>query len=307
MADYAGHSFTINEISYRGVPRRQSVYNEFDSFGSLLGLERLPGERNKAYKKRLLDVFSRRASATYLGLLNGITRELGLDWYKPITVTVAGGHPATQTPAIVFEESRVYIYSDYPNTVELEINRSDEAADEYLLKHLVDRINTESAVFTVALDTDYQDTRSDCIINQSSVKEAGTTPLTTSHVQTLGVQNIIPGSVEMSDRVTFFRRVNTLGEVTVAGDYHVDYDNGVITSFQSPPEGSTINFKYNLLPFEPIASPVVLRAIQSDDFQRVMFQQVFDDLGDATSGIPTSLGAEIINELLSVVPMYWGI
>ena len=63
MPENSGHQFNISEISYRGTPRRRQVFNEFDSYGTLLGLERLPGERNPEYKKRLLDVFARRASS----------------------------------------------------------------------------------------------------------------------------------------------------------------------------------------------------------------------------------------------------
>jgi hypothetical protein len=309
MSDQSGHQFNLNEVSYRGTPQPRSVFNEFDSHGTYLGLERLPQERNAEYKKRLLDVFARRASSTYLGLLNGITRELGLEWSRPIVISVDPAHPVNKIPAIIFQESRVYIYSDYSTAeLELEINRSDEQGDSYLLKHLVDKINTESSVFDITIqDLEQEYIRSDSLINQSSIKESGTLPLTTSHIQVLGVQNIIPGSVELNDRNTYRFRVETLVEVTAAGKYHIDYDNGVITSFQSPAEGSTINYKYNVLPLEPLASPVILRTIQHEDFQRIMYQQVLDDLGDATHGIPTDLGAEIINELLSVVPMYWGL
>lgn len=309
MPENAGHSFNINEISYRGVPQPKSVFNEFDSYGTLLGLERLPQERNGDYKKRLLSVFSRRASSTYLGLLNGITRELGLEWYRPVTISLRAGLPADKTPAIVFQESRVYLYSDYPTKeVDLEINRSDEKGDAYLLRHLIDKINLESSVFTfVLIDETKEFTKSDTIINQSSIKDSGVIPLRASHIQLLGNQNLIPGTIEMTDRETYRVRVDTLVEVNGAGKYFIDYENGVITSFRSPNQGSTIQYKFNVLPLEPLASPVILRSIQHEDFQQIMYEQVVDELGDTTHGIPTDLGAEIINELLSVVPMYWGV
>ena len=303
------HSFNVSEISYRGVPKARSVYNEFDSFGLLLGLERLPSERNPEYKKRLLDVFTRRASSTYLGLLNGMTRELGLEWYRPIQITVDPGHPTSKIPAIVFKEGYVYIYSDYINQeIELEINRADELGDSYLLQLLVDKINNESTVFNISvLDDSRQWTRAGTLINQSSIKDSGTLSLDDSHVQVLGVTNLIPGTITLSDRETYRLRVDTLIEVNAIGKYYIDHDNGVITSFRNPREGSTIHYKHNLLIFEPLASPVILRTIQHEDFQRIMYQQIVDDLGNASHGIPTDLGADIINELLSVVPMYWGI
>lgn len=54
------------------------IWNAFDEFGILLGLNRLPGERNPAFKERILDVFKNPANSTKEGVLNGIARELGI-------------------------------------------------------------------------------------------------------------------------------------------------------------------------------------------------------------------------------------
>lgn len=60
------------------TPESYSVWNCFDEFGLLLGLPRIPGEKNADYKARLLDVYTNPASSTYAGLINGISRELGV-------------------------------------------------------------------------------------------------------------------------------------------------------------------------------------------------------------------------------------
>ena len=54
------------------------IWNTFDEFGMLLGISRLPGERNEAFKNRILDVFKNPGGAHKQGLINGISRELGL-------------------------------------------------------------------------------------------------------------------------------------------------------------------------------------------------------------------------------------
>lgn len=54
------------------------IWNAFDEFGLILGLDRLFGERNEAYKKRLLDVFRNPGNSTKSGLKNALARELGL-------------------------------------------------------------------------------------------------------------------------------------------------------------------------------------------------------------------------------------
>ncbi|MCY9308696.1 hypothetical protein MOF23_06865 [Bacillus inaquosorum] len=55
------------------------IWNVFDEFGMLLGIYRLPGERNEPFKNRILDVFKNPGGATKQGLTNGISRELGID------------------------------------------------------------------------------------------------------------------------------------------------------------------------------------------------------------------------------------
>lgn len=57
------------------------VWNFFDEFGLLLDTPRLYGERNRAYKERLLDVFRHPANATKKGLEYLLARELDL-WRK---------------------------------------------------------------------------------------------------------------------------------------------------------------------------------------------------------------------------------
>jgi len=58
------------------------VWGALDEFGMLLNTERLPGEDNWSYRRRLLDVFEHPANATKQGIINGISRELGLDTYN---------------------------------------------------------------------------------------------------------------------------------------------------------------------------------------------------------------------------------
>jgi hypothetical protein len=55
------------------------VWNPFDSFGLLAGLDRLPNEHNLSFKTRIADAFVRKGGPHYKGLIDGTTRELGLD------------------------------------------------------------------------------------------------------------------------------------------------------------------------------------------------------------------------------------
>lgn len=54
------------------------VWNFFDEFGLLVGINRLYGERNRDYKRRILDVFLHKPNASHIGMVNSIASELDL-------------------------------------------------------------------------------------------------------------------------------------------------------------------------------------------------------------------------------------
>jgi hypothetical protein len=301
------HEFTIAEIAFRGVPVATPVFNELDYHGSLLGLQRLPEERNASYKQRLLDVYVHRANSSYTGLVNGITRELGLQFFTPIQITVATGVNPSWSPRIEFVDNLVYIWKDsFTQELDIVIDRGDPKLPSYFIIGLVAAINTSSVFDAIVLDSQWNYKRSDSIVNQSSSKLVEAQPLLPSLTNHLGVKFIDKGSVIFSDIDTFRTEVNSVGLVNSFGKYHINYQTGLITSFNFPLDGSIIQHSFRQEIFQPIASPVIIRAIHSAEFQKVMFHQNEQIDGTFTNGTPTDKGASIINELLSVVPMYWG-
>lgn len=302
-----GHTIDVSAIVTTGVPQPYAVFNEFDSYGTLLGLPRLRGEKNTDYKKRLLDVFTRRASATYTGLLNGITRELGLEFYKPINIQRDPLIGDSLLPVIRFVDNKVKIWVDKEvGDPIIEINRSNISENAYWVDDLVDRIN-ESGLFVAEINEGIEPkSRADCIVNQASSRLVGNEGLRSSPLQTLANKRIEPSSLVFTDTRTFSKEVSTEIEVTKVGRYYVDYTNGVIKSFGVPSEGSRIRYIYHADSFDPVASPVIIRSLQSDDFKEQMFIQTTSPTGEQNSGIPTEFGANIINELMSVFPTYWG-
>lgn len=60
------------------TPQAYNVWNSFDELGLLLSLQRNLGEKNESYRSRLINVYQAPGNSTYQGLLNGISRELGL-------------------------------------------------------------------------------------------------------------------------------------------------------------------------------------------------------------------------------------
>lgn len=72
------HAVTIDSATHYEYLLHH-IWNVFDEFGMLLGIRRLPGERNEAFKNRILDVFRNPGGAHKQGIINGLSRELGID------------------------------------------------------------------------------------------------------------------------------------------------------------------------------------------------------------------------------------
>ena len=68
---------TIHTIFYS--PEPYNVWNCFDELGMLVSLDRILPEKNLAYKKRILDTYVNLGNSTHQGLINAISRELGVD------------------------------------------------------------------------------------------------------------------------------------------------------------------------------------------------------------------------------------
>lgn len=301
------HEINVSEIAFRGVPSATSVFNELDYHGSLLGLQRLPEERNPEYKKRLLDVYVHRANASYTGLVNGITRELGLTFFTPIKIELKPNINPLWSPRIEFLENNVYIWKDtFTKDLELTIERGDPLRSTYFITGLIDAIN-ESAVLNASIvNSNFAYKRSDCIVNQSSSKLVSAQLLLPSKINHLGNKYLDRGSIIFSDIRTFKIEVTSTSLVNSFGKYHIDYQSGLITSFNIPLEGTIVQYSFREELFQPTASPVIIRAIHSSEFQKILFHQNKQIDDTFTNGITTDKGASIINELLSVVPTYWG-
>lgn len=70
-------SLTINTATHYEMILHH-IWNAFDEFGLLLGIQRLRGERNAEFKARILDVFQNPGNSTKSGLINALSRELDI-------------------------------------------------------------------------------------------------------------------------------------------------------------------------------------------------------------------------------------
>lgn len=288
------------------TPSQHHVFGELDQLGVLLNLSRLSSERNDAYKRRLFDVFANRANSVYRGLINGITRELGLEIYQALTIAEVTG--ACSYPAIVFDETKCYIYSDYTDTTDglyTTLDRYDRLDDAWTYQELIDQINA-SGYFTAQLVSGIEPKlRSMCIFNQKTIKSIlGEDISTAGSVVNLENSRLLSSTMSViSDNLT--DRVSSTSEITGPGKYYIDADNGIIYSFEAPESGSTIRYQYRDTTTKIYASPVIIHNLQSSDFKEKMFEQILYN-GTYENGLSTDLGTDLLNELMSVYGYFWG-
>lgn len=70
------------------TPEAITVRTPLDEIGSLLNVNRIPGEELRDYAERIYSTYVKRSSSTYQGLLNGINRQLGLEEKDCIKVNI---------------------------------------------------------------------------------------------------------------------------------------------------------------------------------------------------------------------------
>lgn len=287
------------------TPVPNQSYNFFDRFGAVLGLTRLENERNAEYKQRLNDVFVHRSNSTYRGLINGITRELGLKLFKPMKITQISGNPV-----ITFLETKCFVYSDYSlgdAGLVATFDRFEYKDGNYSIQALADNINA-TGLFNVQVDPSYQYKRSMCIFNQSNLNLVADEDINKSGgVIKLANNNLVPNSITIrSSNLTV--RVDDPDKVRASGEYFIDTQAGIIYTATAPEGGAGIRYQHISNVYKAVASPVIIHDLQSDDFKTKMFEQILSEQDDTFSnGAPTELGASIINELLSVYPTSFGV
>jgi hypothetical protein len=318
---YYSSPFTSHQIGIIQSPAREQIYldddnsrtvwNEFDEHGLIVGLPRLKAEKNWEYKRRLKDVMIHRSNSTYRGLVHGITRELGLSLFSPIQINPRrneNGAFYADDPYIKFDGAYLYLYSDYKNgTLDHKIDRYERGGNYEHLIRLIDFIN-ETTYFEASLETGYDPyIKSMTILNQSNRDVVYAEDVQVSTRFKLDKEYIVDGSLITNNRSIFGIEKSTVNNVSAAGNYFIDYKTGIVTLYQIPTVGTAVRYEYSIFPFKPIASPIILYDINNDNFRTKLFNQILQDDGTYSHGLPTELGTDIINELMSITPMYWGI
>ena len=289
------------------TPVAKNISNEFDYFGMIIGLSRLPGEKNVDYRERLWDVYVNQSSSTEEGLINGISRELGLEKYEALTISTSG----PEEPRIVVDNAEIRLYSIWRTTsnftLDATIDIFSRAGDAFYYTDLITEINNVagfSATLKAGVDGH---TRSACLLPADSYGNAEES-IYPMHKNILANDAIVDKSVEFSfeGRDIFAFERSSEASVVSDGDYYINYAEGMIYSYKLPTKDITVRYAYRSTELVLSASPVILHDFGSDSFREKVFLQVLQEDGTYADGLPDPEALGYINEALTVVPMLWG-
>jgi hypothetical protein len=309
-----GHQFNVRVIKIVGRPEVHNIFGPLDDQGLRLDLKRLKGESNSAYKQRILDVFVSPASATYNGLINGITRELGLQQFEAIeidTLRDVNDKFVAPAPRIKVDSTEVILYSKWLSDDDYVIDRTipifNTIDEGFSLENLVSAIN-DSAFFTAQILSNVSGTgRSLQLLLQDSTQIVPSELVPTASSFQLDNTNIMSGSAFFSETDVFITEVLLENQVSSAlGNYFIERDTGRIKLRGLPSGGGTVRYTHMEFPFRLKASNVVLQRLFDDKIKQQLFEQVRLNTGEFVNGLPKPETVDIINELIAVKGVYWG-
>ena len=296
--------------------RINEIGNSADHFGGLLSLPRLSGETNTEYIARIRDVMSNPANSTYKGLLNGITRDLGLEREPAIRVT-AKASPAGGADKIRFyiDEKEAIIYTEWvPITLQesgivptVEIQTE---LDDMTIGKLVDWINTSGNYEAEAIG-DTSKAASHLAIGDSRFLYKDQIP--GQEIMTLRYENIIPDSLAFPPQEELSIELEEGSALTMKGQYYVDYSAGRIFAHTPPPEDVEFTYTVNSKDFLLTWFPVKITSFTSEGGQNLFFNQVerefyTSEITRYVNGLPTNEAYGIMRKILTAgkFPQFWG-
>lgn len=309
------HQFKVKLVKVVGTPEVHNVLGPLDQHhGLLVTLNRLKGESSASYKQRILDVYVNQGAATYQGLINGITRELGLTQFEALKVDAIrnpDGSFVAEAPRITVDSTEVVLYNKWRSDEDYSIDRIIPIYDTtdvgFSLDNLVAAINASPYFLAEVLPGIDGTRRSVQLLLQDSTQTVTTELVPSASSFKVKFPDLLQGSVFFSEVNTFIVEVALDNQVVASpGNYFVDYKTGRIHVRGLPTGGGTVRYTHMQFPFRAKASDVILQKLFDEKLKRELFEQVQLNTGEFVNGLPKSDTVDIINELIAVKGVYWG-
>lgn len=303
----------VSKVSeYKGKPEHHSLVNRFDEHGDLFSLDRLPGETNSEFKKRVMNLTLHPGGPHYEGLVSNLARELGCPREPALVIDLerdaSSDAVLAPNPRVDILADRVVLYhdwKDYDNfSIDREINFYDLGCDAYYLNELINEIN-KSSYFVAAADADVRlNTHSTNLIRGTSFGRVVDDLIKADGLTILSVRNIVEGSMWFSEKDIFATEVQK--EPSADGEYKIDYDKGLVCVYSLPSGEGTCGYYYSKFPMKVDASLVHIYSLQDDNYVKKLFRQEEMPSGETQNALPNTEGAEVFHQLFKETETLWG-
>lgn len=272
-------------------PVKQKLSTWLDDAGLLLGLPRLEDESLIDYRSRLIDNAKNRGSSINEGLNYSLARNNGLRRNHIFTISCS---EELVSPLIEVTSKYLRFYNDDEVLDELDLY-DNTMGDIYTY------INDNISLYTIDYyNDDFEDERAIKLLYGKNLKHQPLFKLGPSKLNTLEVtyvQNIFFSS----DRHRVSR--NSIEEIVNPEDFYLDKLRGLI--YTGTNTNDVVTFDYYEIPFKLWRSPISYYPLSDQDINSIIKDTLFMDEGE-TRVIINSVGAKLINELLSVHPLTLG-
>lgn len=308
-----GFAVKVSAVSeYRGEPQSQLIVNRFDEHGDLYSLDRLPGETNVEFKKRIMDLTLHPGGPHYEGVVNNLARELGCPREPALIIDVkrdaSDDAVLARNPRVDILADRVVLYDDWKDydnfSLDREINFYDLGCDGYYLSGLIKEIN-QSPYFVAAADADVRlNLHSTNLVRGSTFGTITNDTIKADGFTILSMKNVVEGSIWFSEKDVFVTEVQ--GEPSAEGEYRVDYDNGYVYVYSLPSGKGACGYYYSKFPMKVDASLIHIYSLQDDNYTKKLFRKEALPSGEEEDALPNTEGAEVFHQLFKETPSLWG-
>ena len=294
--------------TYTGTPTRYNRETPIDLIGDLLTLHRLPGESLFSLKERIIDSGIHPANSTYPGLINGINRRLDMQERTGLIVDVVRDSddiPLSNTLGLEITSKYMTLYSDHINGTILQQFNLHDRNGPYFVGDLLSAINALPQFEAISWSVDNYD-KSMYLEKTDSKKLAlqenldGGSAVHTC--QALQDYNYLVGNL------VFPPTMNVTTEVSVkpanVTEFMVNYNRGVFWLYR--PTQGVVSYWYEQFPLFIRSSPISIQRFKDDEYLELVTEQYLNEDGALQDDVPTYDGADYLNELFAVCPMFYG-
>lgn len=233
----------IDGIQYIDLSQ-SDIWTDLDDIGSMLSMERLPNEDNTSFRERILKQSILSGNSSEEGFQFVANNELGFE--SKVIAQIECTNTSLEAPEIIVSPTKIQIYNrlvseeDYSLATSLSFFHRDYTS-LVALATAIDSLDNFS--FTI-LDSSLSYVPSQWLISARMQKSSRETIPSGTIVHQFEYGNLIPGSVIVPFSSVLRLEVGSLADITKEGDYFIDYQEGVLVSYQPIASNSKVYYRY---------------------------------------------------------------